>query len=184
MATFTERNGKIFVQIRRKGFPLICKTFKNLSDAEDFAKDKEQSMSDEINAFNTTTASHTFPISNLELRQIYYRTKKRSNISGIAHTLTQSEFMELFSKTEGKCAISGLHFSGGRPDNVRVRPYFPSLDRIDSSKGYTKDNVRFVSTAVNIALSDWGEDILRNIAFGIASTAILSYQSNLSMVSK
>ena len=39
-----------------------------------------------------------------------------------------------------------------------------SLDRIDSSKGYTVENCRLVCTAVNLAMNEWGEDVLERIA--------------------
>jgi hypothetical protein len=34
----------------------------------------------------------------------------------------------------------------------------PSIDRIDSNKGYTKDNIQMVITPVNIAKSDMSHD--------------------------
>jgi hypothetical protein len=38
MATFSKRNGKYQVQIRRKGFPAACRTFHLKSDAEEWAR--------------------------------------------------------------------------------------------------------------------------------------------------
>ncbi|MGB4107928.1 MAG: hypothetical protein WBK55_09060 [Alphaproteobacteria bacterium] len=41
MATFSKRNGKYQVQIRRKGFPTACRTFRLKSDAEEWARHME-----------------------------------------------------------------------------------------------------------------------------------------------
>lgn len=47
----------------------------------------------------------------------------------------------------GKCAITDLPFVKG--DGAGPSPYSPSIDRVLASKGYTKDNSRFVLMAVN-----------------------------------
>ena len=136
----------------------------------------EASIADQVSKFDMTPSAYKLPVTNVELRRMFTSTKKRARNSNMDHTLTEEEFMILFERSNGKCALSGLSFSGGKTDSMRVRPYFPSLDRINSEKGYTVDNVRFVCAAVNIALSDFGEDILRNIAFSIASKALSDRQ--------
>jgi integrase len=42
MATFTKRNGKHHVQIRRRGFPTTCRTFELKSDALEWAREMER----------------------------------------------------------------------------------------------------------------------------------------------
>ena len=71
----------------------------------------------------------------------------------------------LYSAQGGRCALTGLPF------DLRIigtgktrRPFAPSLDRIDSTGGYTRDNVRLVCQAVNFALNAYGEDTFREIA--------------------
>lgn len=59
---------------------------------------------------------------------------------------------ELWTLQKGLCAISNLemtyYFNNGRvPTNL-------SIDRIDSSKGYTKDNIQLVCMAINTMKSD------------------------------
>jgi hypothetical protein len=64
---------------------------------------------------------------------------------------------------QGVCEVSGLPFNldGGRTWDS------PSLDRIDSTKGYLIGNVRVVCHAVNSAMGDWGEAKMLEIAHGI-----------------
>jgi hypothetical protein len=76
---------------------------------------------------------------------------------------------ELFEAQGGRCALTGIGF------DLRVvgtgqarRPFAPSLDRIDASAGYTRDNIRLVCQAVNFALNAFGEDVFREIALAAA----------------
>jgi len=60
--------------------------------------------------------------------------------------------MKMYNDQRGLCAISNLpmttkHGQGRIGTNV-------SIDRIDSSKGYTKDNIRLVRDHVNVMMSD------------------------------
>lgn len=50
-------------------------------------------------------------------------------------------------------------------DPVKHRRKFngPSIDRIDSTKGYTYDNIRVVLNIVNYAMNVYGEDVLREV---------------------
>ncbi len=42
-------------------------------------------------------------------------------------------------------------------------PKAMSLDRINPSKPYTNDNVRFVCLWINLAMSNWGFDKLKEV---------------------
>ena len=63
----------------------------------------------------------------------------------------------------GHCEVTGLPFTM-EPDNGRTSPLSPSLDRIDSSKGYTRDNVQVVVWIYNNAKSHWGVGALHTLA--------------------
>ena len=76
---------------------------------------------------------------------------------------------ELFEAQGRRCALTGIAF------DLRVvgtgqaqRPFAPSLDRIDCSAGYTRDNTRLVCQAVNFALNAYGEDVFRDIVLAAA----------------
>ena len=66
--------------------------------------------------------------------------------------ITLNDLKELWNKQNGLCAISNIPmtyiFNSGRiPTNV-------SVDRIDSNKSYTKNNIQLVCMAVNQMKSD------------------------------
>lgn len=94
------------------------------------------------------------------------RTRARSK--GLIFDLDQF-IPELQTRIDlGKCEVTGAVFdlSPGRKFNS------PSLDRIDSSKGYTYENTRIVLNLVNAALGDWGENVLRDVMTAWLDTAM------------
>jgi hypothetical protein len=66
--------------------------------------------------------------------------------------------------TAGTCELTGLMFRLEPLDGGRQNPYTASLDRIDSSKGYVKSNVRMILWALNAAFNSYGEGIYAEIA--------------------
>ncbi len=54
----------------------------------------------------------------------------------------------------GACEVSGIPFDL-RVGHRRLSPWAPSIDRIDSSKGYTPENVQVVVSMLNLAKSDF-----------------------------
>lgn len=60
--------------------------------------------------------------------------------------ITIEDAWEIFEKQEGKCALTGIELKFRKGDN---RIQTASLDRIDSSKSYTKENVQWVHKEIN-----------------------------------
>jgi len=96
------------------------------------------------------------------LNKVKYRDRK----AGRYHSLKINEIEFKLRLSQGRCAVSGIPFDFTKVGDVKRAPYQPSLDRIDNSKGYTQDNIRIVCLAVNIAMSDWGEEVFSSIASG------------------
>lgn len=71
---------------------------------------------------------------------------------------------ELFHKQKGMCALSGVELIT-YPNNKTTA----SLDRIDSKKGYTKDNVQWVHKDVNRMKNAYDEDYFIDFCKKIAS---------------
>ena len=99
------------------------------------------------------------------IRRALPTAKHRAKKRGMAFDLTEEWVKEQMERQDFKCALTGIPFLA---DEVayRVRAYAPSLDRIDNAWGYTTDNVRIVVFAVNLMLSDWGEEVFDRVAKG------------------
>lgn len=72
---------------------------------------------------------------------------------------TRADILILLRDQGYRCAVSG-HLL----DPVFDGPWQPSVDRIDSSRGYEPGNIRVVTYIVNIAMNTWGEGPLRELA--------------------
>jgi uncharacterized C2H2 Zn-finger protein len=73
------------------------------------------------------------------------RRKKQGNPD-----VTLSQLLDLYNKQDGKCAISGIEMQlGDKRNGQHGNPYALSLDRIDSDKPYTIDNLQFLIDSVN-----------------------------------
>jgi hypothetical protein len=100
--------------------------------------------------------------------------KNRSKKKGWSFDIDTSFIQELFEKQDGKCAITKIPFTFNftKHKNYKKDPFSPSIDRIDSSRGYTKDNVRIVCMVVNLALNEFGYEIFAKMcqAFTTNST--------------
>jgi len=89
--------------------------------------------------------------------------KRRANKKQIEFDLSEQFITELLRKQNNKCAITQIEFDTLKEYSNRTRPFAISIDRIDSLKGYTGDNVRLVCVAVNYALNEFGETIFHKI---------------------
>ena len=69
----------------------------------------------------------------------------------------------------GICEMSGIPLVRAPRGKTRTHPFAPSLDRIIPSLGYIEANVRLVAFAVNQARSDFGDEILVQIAHALVA---------------
>ena len=78
------------------------------------------------------------------------RRKRQGRIECSEMILVKKDLLELKSKQNGRCAISGVKLKW-RPNSGWK---MASVDRLDNNKGYTSDNIRIVCWSVNQALSN------------------------------
>lgn len=107
-----------------------------------------------------------------DYQRTFLSAKKRARAKGIEFNLTDTNIAELIKTSRGRCSLTGIPFSMARHANTYRAPFAPSLDRLNSTEGYTVANTRLVCVAVNWALSDWGCGVFETIAAGYISTLL------------
>lgn len=110
---------------------------------------------------NTCAWYHTL---NGRIKTLIASARRRAYKKGIKFELTIEWLEDKFIKQKGRCLLTNLELE--IKEGLGINPLSPSLDRRDPSKGYTFDNTRLVCTAINIALSNFGEKTFSLIADG------------------
>ena len=85
------------------------------------------------------------------------RCKQRSKIYKMEYNLTKDYIYELLEPR--KCAKTGIDLI---IDDSKYNPYAPSIDRIDSNKGYTEDNIQMVCLIYNFCKNQFTEEQVDN----------------------
>ena len=116
-----------------------------------------------MNAFNEKTGEIERGME-VCLRALNQTCKKNAKKKGIAFNLDREWVIERFRAQVGYCSISGLGFSAESYRGTSRRPLAPSVDRISSSGGYTRDNCRLIVYALNAAKNEWDDDMLLKVA--------------------
>lgn len=96
------------------------------------------------------------------VRAIQYAYKAARNAASkdsVPFNLSEDELLYLMRRSLGRCEITGIRFNGDNFSVSRRRPFVPSIDRIEPKEPYSLENCRLVAWIVNLAISDWGEDI-------------------------
>jgi len=100
------------------------------------------------------------------IKKIYLNTKhnlkKRSK--KLAYTITEEDIKKMYIKQQGKCIISGIKMTyigyQNATNDQLINNWNISVDRIDSTKGYTPTNIQLVCTIVNRMKTDLTTDEL------------------------
>lgn len=78
-----------------------------------------------------------------------YRVNARAKDRKLDCTITEQDLRKKIEETNWTCSISKLPLTMRHKDRCKA-----SVDRIDSSKGYTMDNIQIVAACVNMAKSN------------------------------
>lgn len=97
-------------------------------------------------------------------KTMYKKLTSNAKVRNIFVGITLEDVEGMLERSGFRCELTGIHFDMQKKSNYRIRPWIPSIDRIDSSKGYTMQNCRVVCASVNSALGQYGEEVLLKIA--------------------
>jgi hypothetical protein len=86
------------------------------------------------------------------------RAQRNAKKRGIEFGLTQTDILPMLRV--GSCPLSGYKF---RYTYGAYDAYAPSLDRIDSDKGYVPGNVRIVCFLLNVGMNQFGFDVAADL---------------------
>ena len=91
---------------------------------------------------------------------------KGKNKNGFICDITPEYLKQLWEEQNGKCSWTGvslvLPLSNGAHDKSNPN-IIASLDRKNSDLGYVKGNVQFVMTPLNLAKSNYEDDVILNL---------------------
>ena len=75
--------------------------------------------------------------------------------------VTINDLKTQWDKQNGTCPFTGIKLVISSYAKIDKSPiYLASVDRIDSNKGYIKDNIRWVSRAINFMKNDMSDDMV------------------------
>jgi len=107
-----------------------------------------KNKSSKNNAIDRIRWAEKNPQRNREIHDLS-RIKRTCKIKGYNFNLDKEWMQENYSKC---CTMTGLKFDfSAIDDKYKQNPFAPSVDRIDSSRGYTKDNCQVVIWIYNRA---------------------------------
>jgi hypothetical protein len=86
------------------------------------------------------------------------RAQRGAKKRGIDFAITQADILPMLRV--GTCPMSGYKF---RYTYGAYDPYAPSIDRIDSNKGYVPGNVRVICYILNVGMNQFGFDVAADI---------------------
>jgi hypothetical protein len=78
---------------------------------------------------------------------------------GIENSLTINDINEIYKSQKGMCYWFGVPLI---PSKTKKHPQQPSLDRLDRSKGYTKENVVLCCYSANIGRNENDLEVWKN----------------------
>lgn len=159
-----------------KGNLLKCRDCFEFLPLDQFTKSKTHSISRKKHAYicancKTKRRKEVFKRYSEEIKILkvlqsrYLSARKRAADRNIEFSITKKDLKDLYDKQNGLCNISKIKMTYTTFE--RRKPFNISLDRIDSTKGYTKDNIQLVCMAVNQLKSDFDMDIIYKICESI-----------------
>jgi len=101
------------------------------------------------------------------LKNLIKESKKRAKKKKLNYDLDYNYLEELWKKQNGKCNLSGMTMThinnyGLKKKISRCCPTNVSIDRINSKKGYIKENSQLICTWIQSAKNDYEQELFLN----------------------
>ena len=94
--------------------------------------------------------------------------KNRARRKGYECDIDYKYMLWLLDQQSGRCAITGVVLeSSAANTKTYSNPWTISVDRIDNTRGYTKDNVRLVTYMYNTCKGQWTDEQVVHMCKGI-----------------
>jgi len=84
----------------------------------------------------------------------FTKSKTGAETRGLIFDITIEDIWSMYTAQEGRCFLSGLPIGWAEVGAIHTA----SIDRIDSSKGYLKDNVQLLHKDVNFMKQQYSQD--------------------------
>lgn len=159
-----ETSDNFYYRKERKSFVAKCKCCSSLSYAARYAESTDEireynRKSYEKNKERIQSRRKELVNSNItsRLKKILQNSKNRADKKGWVFDLTLEDLETQYRVQDGLCAYSGVPLEVSHGDNM------VSIDRIDSSKGYTYDNIQFSTYQINLMKRDVPHETFINL---------------------
>jgi hypothetical protein len=109
----------------------------------------------------------------IHIDRIFTHAKDNATKRNMVFELVHSDVIDHYCIQKGKCMMTGnyLTFLNVKADEkiARVHNLWNiSIDRIDSEKGYTKDNIQLVGSVINRMKNDLTDDIFYKLCYKVS----------------
>lgn len=103
--------------------------------------------------------------------KFFYRIKQNAKARNIEFRITKKQIWDLFKQQNSKCALSGIDLCFGVNSKFKEKKIecTASLDRIDNTKGYLKDNIQWIHKDINIMKLTHSQEYLIKICKMVAN---------------
>jgi len=95
----------------------------------------------------------------LFIKALVRTARQHAKIKKMEFELNHSVIDTLITLQNEKCSITGICFDYVPNEEFRARPFAPSVDRKDNSKGYIYNNIQIVCVMVNRAKSEFTQEM-------------------------
>ena len=93
----------------------------------------------------------------IALNENVTNSRKRARNQELDFDFTLEDLVKIWIKQAGLCALTGVELDNKAGSPSQKNPFRASVDRVDSDKGYTRDNIRLLCHWANNAKSTYDD---------------------------